>query len=88
MATMFKAEVIESESTGAGYGREAHVYVSGHGIALSKSPKKAIRQATTLCRQQMFASCKRQLGMGGIGLIPIFSEIQLFRDGKLIHEAD
>lgn len=83
---MFKAIVEEAESTGAGYGFPAHIYVSGRGVAMSRSPKKAIRHARNLCHQQMFKSCKKQLGQGGIGLIPIWDMIQLYKDDKLIME--
>lgn len=81
---MFKAVVRVTESTGAGYGLKPHVYVSGKGVAFSKSPKKAMRTASILAEISRSENCVK-LGLPkGIGLIPVFQEIQLFKDDKEI----
>jgi hypothetical protein len=88
MTSMFKAIVSEAESTGAGYGFKPHIYIQGMGVALSRSPKKALRHARTLCRHDMNRSSQAQLGVRGIGFIPIGGSVQLFKDGLLIEDLD
>ena len=82
---MYKAEVMAVEGTGAGYGFPAHVYIQGVGIAMSRSPQKALRTARILCQAEMSKSSMAQLGVGGVGLIPVLGYSKLWKDGKLIY---
>jgi hypothetical protein len=87
---LYTAKVVETEGTGVGYGMPAHVYVSGVGTAMHRSPKKALSLARRRCRENMDKDVERQLGAKykGVGLIPVMEFSQLTLNGKLImHKA-
>lgn len=81
---MFKAIVRITEGTGAGYGMPAHLYVSGEGIAMSKSPKKALTEANRLAEVSRSEDCVKQGLPKGVGLIPVYGETILFKDEKIV----
>ena len=81
---MYKAIVSETEGTGAGYGNKPHVYIMGEGVAFSKSPKKAMAHAKRLCVQALLVD-NIERGLGGVGQIPVYGAIELYKDGKLIY---
>lgn len=83
---MFKATVIITESTGAGYGFKPHVYASGKGVALSKSPKKAMKSAQNMACVKL-ADSKEANGIDRhVGLIPVFEQKLLEKNGKEIFQ--
>ncbi|MCK9615566.1 MAG: hypothetical protein M0R48_08685 [Candidatus Omnitrophica bacterium] len=62
----------------------AHLYVSGNGIAMSKSPKKALTEARRLAEANRSEDCVQQGLPKGIGLIPVWDETILFKDEKIV----
>lgn len=81
---MFKAIVRITEGTGAGYGMPAHLYVSGEGISMSKSPKKALTEARRRAEVSRSEDCVSKGLPKGIGLIPVWDETVLFQDEKIV----
>lgn len=81
---MYKAIVRVVEGTGAGYGLPAHLYVSGEGIAMSRSPKSALEEAGRRAEVSRSNSCVKQGLPKGIGLIPVYGETILFKDEKIV----
>lgn len=81
---MFKAIVRITESTGAGYGLPAHLYVSGQGIAMSKSPQKALREANRLAETNRNDDLEQKGLPRGLGLIPVWGETVMFKDDVII----
>lgn len=82
---MFKAIVNVTESTGAGYGLKPHIYVTGRGIAMSKSPKKALREAKRRAEVERCNSCEKQGLPRGVGLIPVWGEVILSKGEQIIY---
>lgn len=81
---MFKAIVRVTEGTGAGYGFPAHLYVSGQGIAMSKSPKSALTEARRRAEVSRSEDCVSKGLPKGIGLIPVWEETVLCKDEKIV----
>ena len=84
---MFKAVVTETEGTGAGYGFPPHIYMTGLGVAMSKSPKKALAHARRICGQSILKDNIEQ-GCQGVGQIPVYGETSLYKNGKRIFHFD
>ena len=82
---MFKAIVDITEGTGCGYGMTPHLYINGRGIAMSKSPQKALREAKRLAEVERCNSCEREGLPRGISLIPVWEEIILSKDEQIIY---
>jgi len=72
-ATMFTVEILDVYGTGAGYGAKPHQYFNCKGRAMSKSPKRAWRQA-----QRQANLCE------GAEWIPVLSLVKMWRGSQLI----
>jgi hypothetical protein len=88
MSTLFKAEVMNAEATGAGYGAPAGLYFTGVGVAFSKSPQKALRHAERLAAHDLNRDLVRQGQKSGVGWIPVYGYTRLYKGDKLILEED
>lgn len=69
---MYKAIILDAYGTGA----PEHRYATCRGVAFSKSPKRALALAQERANQQP-----------GSEWTPIYREVKLFHNNKLIHEA-
>lgn len=81
---MFKAIVQITESTGAGYGFESHIYATGKGVAISKSPKSAIAEARKMAAKNLGDSKERNGIPRSVGLIPVYDAMSLYKDNVKI----
>jgi len=84
---MYKATISFTESTGAGYGLPSHLYISGRGVGMSKSPQKALKIAQDKANQDFNKEAVENGLPPWIGLIPIAETKILTRNDVVVSET-